>query len=251
MIESFKKHSMEPNRALKFLENLDTPDQETNTLYLKKDSHPIEFKTIASKMAENFEYNSVQILKNLVNSLIGGGVLFWTETVYVLVVPPFPITEEHRFEYKEMGPLRELLLKDRLVAALLLRLGRYAIGIFHGNQLISSKTDSYLVHSRHRKGGSSQARFARRRIEQSNTFYRRACFVIEEKLAIYENDLEAVFLGGEKTTLEGFRRECRYLSRFNGKIPSRILNSREANQKSLLKLPDLILQSEIYLFNAN
>src|SRR5205823_637020 len=49
------------------------------------------------------------------------------------------------------------------VGVLLVRLGGYAAGVFDGDRLVSSKVDSRLVHGRQRNGGSSQARYARRR----------------------------------------------------------------------------------------
>ena len=148
MIDSFSKQLMGPDQVLRFLENLDMPDQGSNTLYFKKGSKMLEFIKVTTKMAEIFQHNSVSALKALVGSLTGGGVLFWTETLYILIVPPFPIAKYDRFEFKAIGPLRDLLLREHLVAALLLRLGKCAIGVFHGNRLISSKTDSYLVHKK-------------------------------------------------------------------------------------------------------
>ena len=50
---------------------------------------------------------------------------------------------------------------------LLVRLGGHAAGVFRGRELVDSKVGSRLVHGRHRAGGSSSGRFARRRAGQA------------------------------------------------------------------------------------
>ena len=72
--------------------------------------------------------------------------------------PPFPPLR---------GDLLEHVARERTVGVLLVRLGGHAAGVFRGAVLIDSKVDSKLVHGRHRKGGSSSGRFARRREGQA------------------------------------------------------------------------------------
>ena len=43
--------------------------------------------------------------------------------------------------------------RERMVGALLVRLGGFAAGVFDGEALVASKVGSRLVHSRHKAGG--------------------------------------------------------------------------------------------------
>ena len=56
--------------------------------------------------------------------------------------------------------------RDRLVGALLVRRGGYAVGLFAGRHLRSSKVGHSYVQGRTKAGGWSQQRFARRRAGQ-------------------------------------------------------------------------------------
>ncbi len=69
--------------------------------------------------------------------------------------PPFGLEHEGAYDRVEAGPLVAALAADHRVAALLVRLGGYAVGVFEGEQLVASKVGSRLVHGRHRAGGSS------------------------------------------------------------------------------------------------
>jgi hypothetical protein len=108
--------------------------------------------------------------------------------------PPFP-------------PLRDGLLahvgRERTVGVLLVRLGGHAAGVFRGTVLLDSKVDSKLVHGRHRKGGSSSGRFARRRAGQARVALQAAADVAVRVLRApaEAGDLDAVVLGGDRAAL--------------------------------------------------
>jgi hypothetical protein len=82
------------------------------------------------------------------------------------VTPPFGLGEEGEYDVVRTAPLLEALERDVRAAALLVRLGGYAVGIFDGERLVASKVGSRFVKGRHKKGGSSANRFRRRRGEQ-------------------------------------------------------------------------------------
>jgi len=65
------------------------------------------------------------------------------------------------------APLLDHVARERVVGVLLVRLGGYAVGVFSGRRLVTSKVGRRQVHGRHRAGGSSQQRFARRREGQA------------------------------------------------------------------------------------
>src|SRR4029077_13523594 len=85
----------------------------------------------------------------------------------ITVRPPFGLAHARVYERVELGPLFEALAADHDVAALLVRLGGYAVGVFEGERLVASKVGSRFVKGRHKKGGSSANRFRRRREQQA------------------------------------------------------------------------------------
>src|SRR5919204_260929 len=85
----------------------------------------------------------------------------------VVVRPPFGLAHEGRYETVQLTPLFAALAADHIVAALLIRLGGYAIGVFDGERIVAAKVGARFVKSRHKKGGSSANRFRRRREDQA------------------------------------------------------------------------------------
>ena len=109
--------------------------------------------------------------------------------------PPFPPLS---------GELLEHVARERTVGVLLVRLGGHAAGVFRGTTLIDSKVDSKLVHGRHRKGGSSSGRFARRRAGQARVALQAAADVAARVLRApaEAGELDAVVLGGDRSALK-------------------------------------------------
>src|SRR6266516_1831452 len=68
--------------------------------------------------------------------------------------PEFGLGHEGAYETVELGPLCEALAEDHVVAALLVRLGGFAVGVFEGERLVASKVGTRFVKGRHKKGGS-------------------------------------------------------------------------------------------------
>ncbi len=108
--------------------------------------------------------------------------------------PPFPPLR---------GDLLEHVARERTVGVLLVRLGGHAAGVFRGTALLDSKVDSKLVHGRHRKGGSSSGRFARRRAGQARVALEAAAAVAVRVLRApaEAGELDAVVLGGDRSAL--------------------------------------------------
>lgn len=89
------------------------------------------------------------------------------------------------------------------VGVLLVRLGGYAAGVFGDNdRLLASKVGSRLVHSRHRKGGSSQARFARRRENEVTALIAAAADTAARVLLPHSAMLGCFIAGGDKRACE-------------------------------------------------
>lgn len=162
-----------------------------------------------------------------------GVVLFWGEYAKYLVVPPFPVEESPIFQGYEVGPLRSLLRQDFIIALILVRLGAYAIGVFQGEKLISSKVGTGLVHARHKKGGSSQHRFERHRDKQIEIFFGNVCIRMQEQLGTYSERIDYVFYGGERTTVGTFKKQCRYSKKLEEQTVEMLLAIRKPKQASL------------------
>jgi peptide subunit release factor 1 (eRF1) len=116
----------------------------------------------------------------------------------IVVRPPFGLVHEARYDSVRLAPLFEALADDYIVAALLVRLGGYAIGVFDGERLVAAKVGSRFVKSRHKKGGSSADRFRRRREEQARALIRDAAETAVSVLEPWRERVEFVALGGDR-----------------------------------------------------
>ena len=162
-----------------------------------------------------------------------GAVLYWGSSRRCLIQPPFPITEKYITTGYDIEPLHSLLERHFNIALVLVRLGAYAIGICQGEKLVASKTGTGLVHARHKKGGSSQGRFARRREMQMDHFLKRVCSHAREKLEPYASTLDYLVYGGARTTLLSLQKQCPFLRQFDNRTLPPLLDIPEPRQKVL------------------
>src|SRR6266516_4638100 len=119
----------------------------------------------------------------------------------ITVRPPFGLAHTGEYDSLELGPLFEALDADHVVAALLVRLGGYAAGVFEGERLVASKVGSRFVKGRHKKGGSSANRFRRRREEQARALIDEAAETAAAVLEPWRNRIEYVAFGGDRTAI--------------------------------------------------
>lgn len=111
--------------------------------------------------------------------------------------PPFPPVDGD-----DLPALLAHARQDRRVGVLLVRLGGFAVGVFAGPTLVTSKVDTRLVHGRNKAGGWSQQRFARRREGQARQLTDAATAVAARILVPEAAGLDAVVLGGDKASAE-------------------------------------------------
>jgi Actinobacteria/chloroflexi VLRF1 release factor len=83
-------------------------------------------------------------------------------------------------------------------AVLLVRRGRWAVGVFDGPDLVVSKVDSRQVQGRTAAGGWSQQRFARRRGHQTDAVVAAAADTAVRVLLPHVEGLAALFTGGDR-----------------------------------------------------
>jgi hypothetical protein len=116
-----------------------------------------------------------------------------------------------------------------------------------GETLADSKTDQRFVKNRHRKGGQSQRRFERIREKQIDELFGKACETAHEKLTPYEAEIQHVFLGGDRHTLQAFRKACGYFERFDARLSPRMLHvPGDPRRSSLEAMPREVWSSDLY-----
>jgi hypothetical protein len=144
--------------------------------------------------------------------------------------PPFPPVE---------GDLLAHVTRERVVGVLLVRLGGHAAGVFRGTRLVESKVDSRPVHGRHRAGGSSSGRFARRRAGQARVALEAAADVAVRVLRApaEAGELDAVVLGGDRSALATVLDDPR-LAAVRGLAVERVLDVGDPRLRVLQATPE-------------
>ena len=174
-----------------------------------------------------------------------GAVLFWSPAETHAVLPPFPVEAAVERAGWDTGPLLDLLDRPRTILVLLLRLGGYAVGVFEGERLAQSKVGSRFVKGRHKKGGSSSGRFARRREGQARELMDKAAQVFQEQAEAYGGPFDHLVLGGDRMTLLAFQKRCPYLEKLESIRLPRILNVEDPRLETLRNLPRLLYTSRV------
>jgi hypothetical protein len=130
-----------------------------------------------------------------------GAVRIETAGELVIVRPPFGLPHEGEYEDVRLEPLFDALAADHLVAALLVRLRGYAVGVFDGERLVASKVGARFVKGKHKKGGSSSGRFRRRRDEQARALIEEAADVAAAVLDPWREQAKFAALGGDRVAV--------------------------------------------------
>lgn len=153
--------------------------------------------------------------------------------------PPFPPLR---------GDLLEHVARERVVGVLLVRLGGHAAAVFRGRALVDSKVGAKPVHGRHRAGGSSSGRFARRRAGQARVALQAAAEVAVRVLRApaEAGELEAVVLGGDRGALDTVLSDPR-LAAVRDLAVERVLAVPDPRMRVLEATPDAFLATIVRL----
>jgi peptide subunit release factor 1 (eRF1) len=167
----------------------------------------------------------------------------------VRCAPPFPPLTPDQHGARDgfdPSPLLAHVECDRTVGVVLVRLGGHAVGIFEGRALRASKVGSRLVHGRHRAGGSSANRFARRRGNQARAALIAAADTAVALLAepARAGELDAVVRGGDRRALEEVLADPR-LADVARLAVERVLEVPDPRRKVLDATPELFLVTRV------
>lgn len=147
-----------------------------------------------------------------------GSVLFWGVTQKSIILPPFPLKEKYITNGYETEPLLSLISRDYQIGIVLVRLGHFSVEVCHGEKLILHDSGTGLIHGRHRQGGSSAARFQRRRKDQTHHFLERVSEHLQETLEPYARTIDFFIYGGARVTILRLQKQCPFLAQFDNRL---------------------------------
>ena len=176
------------------------------------------------------------------------GFAFFVEDERVTAVaPPFPLAlaSPHAFD-----AIRDLLAAPLRIGVVLIRLGRYAVGVLEGDTLVASKTGTRYVKNRHRAGGSSQRRFERSRERLVRELFDKTCQVARDTLSPHSESLDHVLLGGDKMIVRRFVDRCDYLKRLEDRTLARRLLVDRPNRRALESMGGEVWKSRVLVFQS-
>jgi hypothetical protein len=116
------------------------------------------------------------------------------DSTSVVLRAPFGWTPEQPV----LGSFTAAARADRAAAVLLVRRGRWAVGVFDGERLVVSKVDTRQVQGRTAAGGWSQQRFARRRGHQTDAVVTATADTAARVLLPHAGEVVALFTGGDR-----------------------------------------------------
>ena len=247
MLELVESHRTSKARLLRLLDETAGADWVCRTIYLTAETAARVNNAGRGARIASPDDALVRVM-DAVGQTDTGLALFLGERRAIAVCPPFPLRADARRDGLDAAPLRRLLRAEFVVGVVLLRLGRYAVGVARGARLLASKTSARYVKNRHRAGGQSQRRFERSRERLVRELYDKTCETAQTIFAPFEIDY--IMLGGESGTLTGFTQRCRYVREFGGKALARRLAVEQPNQKALNNIAFEVYKSRVYLFQS-
>lgn len=239
-------------RLFQFLERLESSPSDYLTVYVRPSSFP---HTIIQATVE-YSYVAQGLKKALGTEAVWreagrygtGAVIFWSQTdCKNIILPPYSLAEDMLFTGKpQTSILKGVLYQEYPSGVVLMTWGSYGIGVFKGDQLLDYRTGTGYIYKRHRKGGRSEKRFARRTEEQKKDFLGKVASHIEEGFRVHH--LEQIFFGGNRLLLRPLLTECPFLQSRVQQISRRFLNVRYVDEKTLLRSVEDINSSLVFEF---
>jgi len=231
------------SQALRWLEDMSSKDV-LFSVYIKPSTARTEIEKELARALDRGELLNTLAEKAAASAT--GAVIFYIMGKGYVILPPFPLAEAGLRPGFEPGPLRSVLERDWKLGLILVRLGRYAVGVFDGNKLLAGKAGTGLVHARHHKGGSSANRFARHREKQMEYFFTRVEGHAREILGPYVGGIDYIIYGGTRDTLGRMWRQCAFFESLRSKTIDRLISLREPRRSTLEDALEQAYVSVIY-----
>ena len=168
----------------------------------------------------------------------------------LVILPPYPLLENHLVTRWDPTTLFDLLEKEYTVGVVLLRLGRFSVAVYQGDFLRTSKTDARYVKGRHHAGGTSQKRFERIREGQMRRIFEKACQAVHNQFAPFAGQLDYLLLGGERFTLDGFLKTCPEMESLRPITLARRLNVRDPKKDTLAGVGTMLRESRVWTIDS-
>lgn len=236
-----ERYFASPARVRRLLDELGEGNPDAGTLYLQPwDGGETGRFTVEGRIRE--------VLRTVPDSETGAAI-FWNDGKVWIVLPPFPIEENRITDGVDASDLEEVFVRDVAVGVVLLRMGRYAIGVVRGEKLLASKTDTRHVKNRHRAGGSSQRRFMRSRDRLIRELYDEACSVTRRIFEPHRETIDCVLTGGERQTINGFLKRCEFLEKSGLPVMKRLLAVERPSHKALESIHREVWKSRVLVFD--
>jgi peptide subunit release factor 1 (eRF1) len=179
-----------------------------------------------------------------------GAVILYLGDTGNVIWPPFPVAESSLQRGFAPAPLKSMLEKDWKLGLILIRLGRWAIGIYEGEKLLGGQAGTGLVHARHHKGGSSANRFARHREKQMEYFFTRIEGHARELLEPRLKEFDYFLYGGARDTLLRIQKQCIFFKSLEGRVVDRLLSVREPRRSSLEEAVNQAFTSTVFEYRG-
>jgi peptide chain release factor subunit 1 len=127
--------------------------------------------------------------------------------VSTIIEPPAPITTSiyHCGKSFQTDPLwKQIQASDEFYGVILIDINNALIGSISGSSVTVHQTFQSLVPGKQSKGGQSQQRFARLRLEALHEFYKKTASAATELLPTDPAELDGILIGGPQHTRSDF-----------------------------------------------
>jgi hypothetical protein len=238
-----KSFKLTREKTKELLHRLETYNDEAITIFLPPGISADAISAFFQKTqkTQSIPYDAVRLAATSPT----GSMLFWGLTQKYLVSPPFPVKEQYIINGFETEPLLSVLSKDFTIGIVLVRLGHYSIGVCQGEKLILHDSGTGLVHGRQRQGGSSAARFQRRRQDQTHHFLERVGEHLKERLEPYARTMDYFVYGGARVTILKLQKQVPFLKQFNKRLLPPLLEIQDPRFSVLEKVVTDIWSSKV------
>jgi len=229
-----------PTDLMKFIHEMSEQVYTEKTVYLA----PVE-KNASRSITAKISGPVIEKLVEQLDDSNTGYMIIRRDMDVSVIIPPFPFSMDAIIEGDDTIMLEDMFDSSFEVGVILIRLGRFAVGVLNGDKLINSKTDTRQMKNRHRAGGSSQRRFERSRERLIRELFDKTCEVSKSLFDQRKSSIKYVFLGGEKHTVGRFLNRCEYLQKSGFDIQSRVLSVDIPNNDAIKSIHQEVYKSKL------